>query len=451
VQLLLIVTLAATALLFLLAFVSSDYVPRALQSPLQELMVEINRIEQEYTALQNTLQASRPATSGGLRDTTSSNLQGATQRLRELSRRFADNRSEIEAMRDQFSQVINNLSERMLLLDRAGCVMMASPEAERLIAAVGAHANGGASSGSLRGHSLAAVLGDLHPLVALVVRAFRRCESTEQTLTLGQPPQTVVASVQMFADNNQPAGALLVLRDFESIRRIESQLDYATRIAALSRITAGVAHEVKNPLHAMVLHLELLRTKIEEGRDPAKHVDVLTTEVNRLNRVVQTFLDFTRPVEVQMRKKELSGLIRDVVQLAPVDGTREESARIRIVEQYADEPLTIEADVDLLKQAFLNIVVNACQAMPDGGSLTVTTERVNRSQARVTISDTGTGIPAEVREKIFNLYFTTKPQGSGIGLAQTFRAVQLHSGRIEVDSEVGVGTKFRITLPTVDE
>jgi signal transduction histidine kinase len=454
-QLLLIVALTTAALLMLAALVTSSFVPRALQRPLQELIVEINQIEREYTALHNALQSSAARrTSGPLAEVPSRNLQSATQRLRELSRRFADNRSEIEAMRDQFSQVISNLSERMVLLDREGCVMMASPEAERLIAPHlngGAQANGAAGAG-LRGRPLADVLGPAHPLVALVAKALAERQSAEQTLTLpGRPPQTVVASVQVFADNNQPAGALLVLRDFESIKRIETQLDYATRLAALSRITAGVAHEVKNPLHAMVLHLELLRNKLNEGRDPARHVDVLTSEVNRLNRVVQTFLDFTRPVELQMRQADLNALVRETVQLAPVDGGREEAHRVRLVEQYEAEPLPVEADADLLKQALLNIVVNACQAMPEGGQLTVTTERLNNSQARVTISDQGVGIPAEVREKIFNLYFTTKPQGSGIGLAQAFRAVQLHSGRIEVDSEIGVGTTFRIMLPTARE
>jgi signal transduction histidine kinase len=452
-QLLLIVALTTAALLMLVALLLSDFVPRALRAPLQELMLEIGQIEREYTALHNALQARRPRPSGELPGAPSRNLQGATQRLRELSRRFADNRSEIEAMRDQFSQVINNLSERMVLLDREHRVMMASPEAERLLAAAEKPANGaGAADQALRGKSLADALGPAHPLVALIERAFAERQSAEQTLALpGHPPPTVVASVQMFADNGQPAGALLVLRDFESIKRIETQLDYATRLAAISRITSGVAHEVKNPLHAMVLHLELLRTKLTEGRDPAKHVDVLTTEVNRLNRVVQTFLDFTRPVEVQMRKAELNQMMRGVVQLAPVDGAREEAHRVRVVEQYADAPLKVEADADLLKQALINIVVNACQAMPEGGQLTVTTEKLPDSQARLTVSDTGVGIPAEVREKIFNLYFTTKPQGSGIGLAQAFRAVQLHGGRIEVDSEVGVGTTFRITLPTVGE
>jgi signal transduction histidine kinase len=127
---------------------------------------------------------------------------------------------------------------------------------------------------------------------------------------------------------------------------------------------------------------------------------------------------------------------------------------IDLTEHYGDSPLNIKADSDLLKQALLNIIVNACQAMlekGEGGKLIVETGRKKDEQelAFISISDTGPGIPPEVRDKIFNLYFTTKPQGSGIGLAQAFRAVQLHNGRIELETEIGKGTCFRILLPAV--
>jgi signal transduction histidine kinase len=109
--------------------------------------------------------------------------------------------------------------------------------------------------------------------------------------------------------------------------------------------------------------------------------------------------------------------------------------------------LLIKADADLLKQALLNIVINGCQAMPEGGRLIVATARDRNRQIVIAVTDQGVGIPDEIREKVFELYFTTKPEGSGIGLAQAFRAVQLHNGRIEVDSKVGYGTRFRIILP----
>ncbi|HEX4946210.1 MAG TPA: ATP-binding protein, partial [Blastocatellia bacterium] len=422
----LIVAMVAAMLGILLAVLLSNLVLR----PLREFFGLIEQLEAD-----SATQASEPA---------GQDLQRAAQRLRELGRRFAGNRNEIEIMRDQMRQVINNLPERLLLLDREQRVMMASPEAEQLL--LSAHnSNGKSAPQTLRGALLSDVLSQEHPLMSLTRRAFSARQPREETLTLPTPEDAehkLLASVQVFEERGQLAGALLTLRDFESLKRLETQLDYATRLAALSRITSGVAHEVKNPLHAMVLHLELLRAKVDAGRDPSKHLDVLTSEVNRLNRVVQTFLDFTRPVQLQTRKYDANELLREVLLLAPLtpDGP------INVETNCTEEPLWIEADIDLLKQGLLNIIINACQAMPDGGTLTLATARQN-NHVEICIGDTGVGIPEDVREKIFNLYFTTKEKGSGIGLAQAFRAVQMHSGSIDVESEVGKGTRFKITLP----
>ncbi len=422
----LIVATVAALLGILLAVLLSNLVLR----PLREFFSLIEQLEVE-----SAMQTQEP---------TGQDLQSAAQRLRELGRRFAGNRNEIETMRDQMRQVVNNLPDRLLLLDREQRVMMASPEAERLL--LGMNGNHAAhDQRTLRGALLGEVLSKDHPVMSLTRRAFAAGQPREETLILPTPEDAehkLLASVQVFQERGQLAGALLTLRDFESLKRLETQLDYATRLAALSRITSGVAHEVKNPLHAMVLHLELLRAKVDAGRDPSKHVDVLTSEVNRLNRVVQTFLDFTRPLQLQTRKYDASQLLREVMLLAPITP----ESKIKVVSNYVSEPLCIEADIDLLKQGLLNIIINACQAMPDGGTLTLTTARQN-NHAELIIADTGLGIAEELREKIFNLYFTTKEKGSGIGLAQAFRAVQMHSGSIEVESEVGQGTRFKITLP----
>ncbi len=426
-------TLSLALVAALLAILLAVFLSNIVLRPLREFFGLIEQLEIESAA-----QSLNEKESSG------QDLQWAAQRLRELGRRFAGNRNEIETMRDQMRQVMSNLPERLLLLDREQRVMMASPEAERLLLSWKPGLGNGTPQ-SLRGLILGDVLESAHPLLLLTTRAFNSGQLREETMTLSTPEEKehkLIASVQVFEEHGQLAGALLTLRDFESLRRLETQLDYATRLAALSRITSGVAHEVKNPLHAMVLHLELLRAKIDAGRDPGNHVEVLTSEVNRLNRVVQTFLDFTRPVQLQTCKYDVNDLMREVMAFAPI--TPENN--IQMVTQYSADPLYIEMDIDLLKQCLLNIVVNACQAMPEGGTLTLTTALYN-NQVELTVGDTGIGIPIDVREKIFNLYFTTKEKGSGIGLAQAFRAVQMHSGNIEVESEVGKGTQFIITLP----
>ena len=393
--------------------------------PLREVMESIEQLEADSTVTAE----SRPV---------NAEMQSIAQRLRELGRRFAGNRTEIEAIRDQLQQVVGSLSERVLLLDRERRVIMASPEAEKML-------SGGRFT--LRGQRLSDALSYSHPLTVITERAYTSGQSLQEVANFPvngtQQPQTIVASLQLFEDRGQPAGALLTLRDFETLQRLETQLDFATKLAALNRITAGVAHEVKNPLHAMVLHLELLSAKMDAGLDPKPHVDILMTEVNRLKRVVQTFLDFTRPVEMKLTQVDANVLVREVILLA----ADARAQGIDLEEHYGKGPLVIKADSDLLKQAILNIIINGCQVMPNGGKLVVETGHSDDDNIFITIMDHGPGIPEDARDKIFNLYYTTKPKGSGIGLAQAFRAVQLHNGRIKVESEVGAGTCFRIILP----
>lgn len=418
----LVAALIVIGLALLLALLASNLVLR----PLRELLLSIEFLEAESTAH-----------GGGPGGEGAGDLQLVTHRLRELGRRFAGSRNEIEVMRDQMRKVVGSISERVVLLDRERRVILASPEAERLLSG---------SQAALRGRQLDDVLSRDHPLNLLTERAFALRQSLQELAAIssnGDEPRVMVASLQLFEDRGQPAGALLTLRDFESIQKLETQLDYATKLAELSRISSGVAHEVKNPLHAMVLHLELLRAKLESGLDPRPHVEILSSETHRLKRVVQTFLDFTRPVELTPHRMDANVLVHEVVLLA----ADARAQGVELVERYLAEPLWIQADGDLLKQAVLNIVINGCQAMPGGGRLHIATRRDAERLVQITIRDSGPGIPDGVREKIFNLYYTTKPEGNGIGLAQAFRAVQLHNGRISVECPAGGGTRFRITLP----
>lgn len=241
------------------------------------------------------------------------------------------------------------------------------------------------------------------------------------------------------------AGILVRLRDPEATRQIGKQLQTAERLSAISRITGGVAHEVKNPLNAILMHVELARMKLAKGdHDLTPQMDIIGSEIVRLDRVVKTFLDFTRPVELHLSEVSLEAFVNDIAELArPLA----ETARIRLqVEQQAGNA-RISADLDLLKQALLNVVMNAIEAMPDGGDLRLESS-VDGDNAEIRVSDTGCGIPPELKSKVFGLYFTTKQRGSGIGLAMTFRIVQLHDGTIDFASEPGKGATFIIRIPT---
>ena len=248
-------------------------------------------------------------------------------------------------------------------------------------------------------------------------------------------------------------GTLLTLRDIESAMQLGQELEVSRRLAAIGKLTAGVGHEVKNPINAMVVHLELLRGKLAAGGAEAfngaqRHVDILAGEMQRLDRVVQTLADFSRPMELHLREHDLRQVIGSVLELTAVE--MEENG-VEVAVEAPHEPLMVRVDAELMQQAVLNLLLNGMQAMPKGGELRVKMRR-DHPFAVVEVIDDGMGIPPEVMSRIFELYFTTKAKGSGIGLAMTYRILQLHGGAMDVRSNADPhsaerGTVFTFQLP----
>jgi signal transduction histidine kinase len=239
---------------------------------------------------------------------------------------------------------------------------------------------------------------------------------------------------------------VLGLRDVEARRALATQSQMPNRLSAISRLTSGVAHEIKNPLNAIALRLELLRAKTTKDHPELEDdFSILSREVTRLDRVVKTFLDFTRPVEVAFAEIDLSALAADIVKLLTPQA-RAQKVDIQFTAPTA--PARIRGDADLLRQAILNVVTNGIESMPDGGILAVRVESAP-DHCTLVVADQGPGIPEELRHKVFQLYFTTKERGSGIGLAMTFRAVQIHNGTIAFVSEKEKGTEFRLQFPAL--
>ena len=242
---------------------------------------------------------------------------------------------------------------------------------------------------------------------------------------------------------------LLTLRDRGSAMKLEQELEVSRRLAAVGRLTAGVGHEVKNPINAMVVHLELLRSKLEtagQGRSflagAQRHVEILAGEMERLDRVVQTLADFTRPMELRIQELDLRRVVESVVELTAVE------MRAHGVDFACrlENDVMVRADGELLRQALLNLVLNGSQAMPQGGTLRIGLRR-DEDTAIVEVADEGEGIAPELMPRIFDLYFTTKAAGSGIGLAMTYRIVQMHGGSMDAESQQGAGAVFTMRLP----
>jgi signal transduction histidine kinase len=254
----------------------------------------------------------------------------------------------------------------------------------------------------------------------------------------------VEISLDFIQERGGQIGALVTLRDAESVRRIEDEIEMSRRMSASGRLTRGVAHEVKNPINAIVLHLQLLQNKLNEiDPDTRRHMDIIDSEIHRLDRVVQILVDFTRPRDLHLEEMDLRSLLEDVIGLATPDA---EQHGVKISTEIPSEAMPVRVDSDFLKQAILNVVLNGVQAMPEGGNLNISARREDDTVV-TEISDQGGGIPHELHDKIFELYFTTKKGGSGIGLAQTYQILQWHYGSVDFESLDGKGTSFRLRLP----
>jgi signal transduction histidine kinase len=244
--------------------------------------------------------------------------------------------------------------------------------------------------------------------------------------------------------DSAPIGVLVVARNVAYLSQVETTLNYSRKLAALGKLSAGIAHEIKNPLNAVMIHLELLKMAVADVPAGREHVSVIAAQLRRLDDVVQGFLRFTRPEDLKLQPVAVASLIGDIMPVVKAEADKH-GVEVR-VDCPADLP-AIDADRSVLQQAFLNLALNACQAMARGGRLRIAAARLPDRRLEVVFEDTGVGIAPEHLGRIFDLYFTTKERGSGIGLSMVYRAVQLHDGDIEVQSVPGRGTTFRVILP----
>ena len=341
------------------------------------------------------------------------------------------------ALKENLDQILGNLQDGILLFTGDGRAVLVSQAARRFLPVEG---------GSILGLQVREIFDRSTVLGRTLREAFDAGINLVQEEILTETGKRIQASLDFIHDDetHQGLGALITLHDLESAEEIESELELSRRMAAIGRLTSGVGHEVKNPINAIVVHLELLKSKLGNSSAPAvRHLEVIDAEIHRLDRVVQMLVDFTRPVELQLREQDLRSVIDDVLALAAAELS---THNITLVSQMPANPLLANFDADLLKQAALNVIQNGAQSMPEGGTLEVILGE-DRKFAVLRISDQGSGIADEIKGKIFDLYFTTKSGGSGIGLAMTYRILQLHHGSIEVQSKPGRGTEFLLRIP----
>ena len=272
-------------------------------------------------------------------------------------------------------------------------------------------------------------------------------------------------SVMYLVQNRQVHGSLILVDDITERRGREARMRRIENLASLTTLAAGVAHEIKNPLGSLSIHVQLIQKAMhaqeklcgehhgaggaeecEPGRyfrQINKYLNVVNEEVERLNGIVVDFLFAVRPMNAELRRGNINALIKELAEFVSVELS---NANIECVLTLAENLPLVNFDERLMKQALLNLVKNAEASMSGGGKLSITTE-VRDGAVLISVADTGTGIPEENLTKIFEPYFTTKETGSGLGLTMVFKIIKEHQGEISVESRIGEGSVFIITLP----
>jgi signal transduction histidine kinase len=374
-----------------------------------------------------------------------------------VSAQLSADRSQMAGQVANLESAVQHLEDAVAIVSPDGHVLFANPAMRALL------------PGSAAGASLNDLVAADHPLRKQADQTLASRQSRGPVSVMfnagGESGERLLLTHPVSDANGELVGIMLIVRNLEYLSQVQSTVRYSQKLAALGRLSAGVAHEVKNPLNSMMIHLELLRQKVlapqsapvlataaggvarlgevaEAAPDAMQHVDVIAREIRRLDEVVQGFLKFSRPEDLKLQPVVLSALFDEI---APIISPEAERNKV-VVNVDCDAALTVNGDPAVLRQAFLNLALNACQAMPEGGTLRLQCKAAGR-RIQILVSDTGTGIKPEHLDKIFDLYFTTKPKGSGIGLSLVYRIVQMHDGEIEIESTPGKGTTFRILLP----
>lgn len=246
-----------------------------------------------------------------------------------------------------------------------------------------------------------------------------------------------------------PIAFFYIQKAIEKTRKLEKRAMTSERLAFVGSLAGGLAHEIKNPLSTLSINLQLLKEDIqsmtgENSKRASVKIQALQKEVQRLEEILNDFLRFARGQKLELESHDINEVLDEVVDFVT---PKIKQKNIMILKNYDENLPRCRIDSSLIKQAILNIIINAEQAMEKGGELMIRTSR-NKKYVQIDITDTGSGIPEDITDKIFQVYFSTKKAGTGLGLPTTKRIIEEHKGTLSVQSEEGKGTCFSIQLPT---
>jgi two-component system sensor histidine kinase AtoS len=251
-------------------------------------------------------------------------------------------------------------------------------------------------------------------------------------------------------------GKIVVFRDLTNVYKIQEEILRMDRLVSLGKLASGIAHELRNPLAGIKTTAQALSEEMSGEDSRREYLNRITKEIDRLNDLLKTFFSFAKPQNLNLVHCHIKDIINEII---PFLIKEIADKKIRFIETYHPKLSKIKVDKTQMHQVFLNLFLNAIQAMPDGGDLKIeanpippnTTEGAKQNFIKVAVSDTGKGIPPHIVHKIFDPFFTTKPKGIGLGLSITYQIIKKHGGTIKVESQWEKGTSFIINLPEMLE
>jgi two-component system nitrogen regulation sensor histidine kinase GlnL len=365
-----------------------------------------------------------------------------------LTQQNAELSAALQELRAYYEDLLSSLQDGVIILDPAGRVVSLNQAAEELT---------GFSGSQIAGRPIGEVFPAPAPLSSLVAKTAEQGRSYadfDATLTRADGACLTVSAVASLVSNprGESRGVVLVLRDLSHVRELEEQVRRSDRLAALGVLAAGVAHEVRNPLVGVRAAAQLMEREPGFPSSLQEFTGIIIREVDRLNRLVSDLLAFAGRRPLRIQPCNVNRIVDEALRLQE---SGLQAGGVTILRRYDPAVPAVAGDPERLLQVFLNLLRNGAEAMGGGaGELQVRTrfERLTpqcggRSAVVVEIGDRGPGIPPEVQAQLFNPFFTTKDGGTGLGLPISLRIVEEHGGAIEVQSEVGWGTTFRVLLP----
>ena len=368
-------------------------------------------------------------------------FESLTLKLEETNVHLQQSLEEKDRVSNYLNNILDSLSGGVLVVDLDGTITFFNQEAEEIT---------GFEQDKVLGRPYAEIIGlnagrELSVLHTLDTG--HRLSNREKELQRPDGHTTPLGfSTALVRDEaGTTLGALEVFNDLTEVKRLEAEVQRVHTLAALGEMAATVAHEIRNPLGGIAGYAGMLERDLGSEDPNRRLVHKIIEGVARLNRIVSSLLTYTRPLRLNVHPVNLTELVEEATAFFAIDVERSRED-IHIERRYADRELTCRIDPEQLQQVILNLLQNAMQAMPEGGTISVDVHAGN-SEGIFTISDTGIGMDDDVREKLFTPFFTTKEDGTGLGLVTSKKIIDAHNGQIRVDSEPGRGTQFSISLP----